>query len=173
MPNQVTDILLARCQKIIEVVQAFAEGRDIESSPKVYTGEFQWSLCPVPGWDFANFDYRVKPKPRPFTLEELYKHIGFEIETHVAGDGHRCGGQLLGRITGITHNAEHDCLAATLVVITKPVRCTPGDVERYNQFGVTVGALAEFWKFSKSGKPCGVEEETSSTKDGTPVLKAP
>ena len=47
---------------MIEVIQAFADGKDIEyivrSNP-----DSDWIEADVPCWDWSSYDYRVKPEP--------------------------------------------------------------------------------------------------------------
>lgn len=55
---------------MIAVMQAFAEGKKIEVSPK---GANLWVPAITHEWDWSDFDYRIKPEPkhRPYTFEEL------------------------------------------------------------------------------------------------------
>lgn len=54
----------------IAVMQAFAEGKEIESK---YTAANDWKPNSAPSWNWRDFDYRIKPEPklRPYTFEEL------------------------------------------------------------------------------------------------------
>ena len=46
--------------EMIEVMQAFMHGEKIEVL-KALSG---WTHTPMPGWDWATYDYRVKPEPQ-------------------------------------------------------------------------------------------------------------
>lgn len=54
----------------IAVMQAFAEGKEIEVRP---LGSNDWVTTLTPGWNWSCFEYRIKiePKLRPYTFEEL------------------------------------------------------------------------------------------------------
>lgn len=51
---------MSHAEKIIEVVQAFADGKEIESRE---LGCCEWSACYSPIWNWAKYDYRVKHEP--------------------------------------------------------------------------------------------------------------
>ena len=54
---------------MIAVMQAAVDGKEIEY--KVYSG---WVSAPHPAWNWALFEYRVKPtKPTPATVIKLSK----------------------------------------------------------------------------------------------------
>ena len=66
-------------KKLLPIIQAFAEGKDIEYS---YDGE-HWESTNTPSWD-CNVMYRIKaePKYRPFKTKEecwneMHKHPDF------------------------------------------------------------------------------------------------
>ena len=53
----------------IAVMQAFAEGKEIE-----FNWGGGWQLCPEPAWNWASGDYRIKPEREitiTFTEKEL------------------------------------------------------------------------------------------------------
>lgn len=54
----------------IAIMQAFADGKEIEVSLK---GENNWKPASVPVWDWFTDDYRIKPEITlcPYTFEEL------------------------------------------------------------------------------------------------------
>ena len=45
--------------EMIEVIKAYEEGNEIEIKDR---NKNDWELIKVPLWNFAEFDYRVKPK---------------------------------------------------------------------------------------------------------------
>ena len=55
-------------KEIIDVVQAFEEGKEIEFLGK-HTNN-KWKTVETPGWNFDLFDYRVKQKEK-----ELYQYL--------------------------------------------------------------------------------------------------
>ena len=55
-------------KEIINVVQAFEEGKEIEYLGK-HTNN-KWRTVETPGWNFDLFDYRVKQKEK-----ELYQYL--------------------------------------------------------------------------------------------------
>ena len=57
-------------EKIISVMQAFDEGKQIEFREK---GKDEWCGIPTPHWNWEKYDYRVKPEPifRPYLFSEL------------------------------------------------------------------------------------------------------
>lgn len=66
-------------KELLPIIQAFAEGKDIEYS---YDGE-QWESTNTPSWE-CNIMYRIKaePKYRPFKTkeecwDEMHKHSDF------------------------------------------------------------------------------------------------
>jgi hypothetical protein len=51
-------------QQILDVVRAHQEGKQIQQSRLEYNNG-EWIDCHYgPGWNFANFSYRVKPEPK-------------------------------------------------------------------------------------------------------------
>ena len=59
----------------IAVMQAFADGKEIEL--RLLT-DSEYYDCKNPGWNWGNYDYRVKPEPEyiPFTFEDSEFLIG-------------------------------------------------------------------------------------------------
>jgi hypothetical protein len=51
-------------REIIAVVQAYKEGKSIESCP-LESIKGQWYPCANPAWDFYHYAYRVVPEPKP------------------------------------------------------------------------------------------------------------
>lgn len=54
---------------MIEVLQAFKDGKEIEFRSKVVSENFVVSTSP--NWNFGHYDYRIKPQPEyvPFTWD--------------------------------------------------------------------------------------------------------
>ena len=50
-------------QEAIKVMQAYADGQDIEYIRNTNT----WRICECPVWDWSHYDYRIA-KPRPVKL---------------------------------------------------------------------------------------------------------
>jgi hypothetical protein len=46
----------------IEVMQAFIDGKEIEYKEKFENNEYEKTYCPT--WDFANYQYRIKPSDK-------------------------------------------------------------------------------------------------------------
>ena len=61
-------------KEIINVVQAFEEGKEIEYQPK--NKSFSWITVYKPSWNFDSFDYRVKQKEK-----ELYQYLLYNPKT--------------------------------------------------------------------------------------------
>jgi len=55
-------------KEIIDVVQAFEEGKEIEFKPK--NKSYSWETINEPAWSFDIHDYRVKQKEK-----ELYQYL--------------------------------------------------------------------------------------------------
>jgi hypothetical protein len=56
--------------EMIEVIKAYEEGNEIEMADK---NKNDWKLIKVPLWNFAQLDYRVKPKEK-FVYQYMYKN---------------------------------------------------------------------------------------------------
>ena len=63
-------------QEIINVVQAFEEGKEIEYLGK-HTNN-KWRTVETPGWNFDLFDYRVKQKEK-----ELYQYLIYDKPSNI------------------------------------------------------------------------------------------
>ncbi len=48
-----------RCKELLPIMQAFADGKDIE----YMSGSGAWIACPSPSWSISN-NYRIKPEPK-------------------------------------------------------------------------------------------------------------
>jgi len=56
----------------IKIMQAYDDGKEIECS---YKKKNDWDINMSPSWNWADFDYRIKPEPkkRPITPQELFE----------------------------------------------------------------------------------------------------
>lgn len=68
-------------QEMIAVMQAFAEGKDIQLRHLNYSEYYD---CTKPGWNWDSYDYRVKEEPKqpeyiPFSFEDAEFLIGKTI----------------------------------------------------------------------------------------------
>ena len=68
---------------LLPIIQAFAEGKEIEFRSKGFDEEWK-KVNEIPGLSYSSFDYRVKPEPkyRPFKdadecWQEMLKHEPF------------------------------------------------------------------------------------------------
>lgn len=50
-------------KEMIEVMQAYADGKKIEFGSDNPIASTKWKEAVNPTWDWDNFDYRVKPEP--------------------------------------------------------------------------------------------------------------
>lgn len=58
--------------EMIAVIQAHKDGKQVQHRRKLGRPENQWGDSLVgPGWNFAEYDYRVKPEPREWWLLEF------------------------------------------------------------------------------------------------------
>ena len=71
--------------KLSPIIQAFAEGRDIEYRTKGFNENWK-KVTQIPELLFKSFEYRIKPEPkyRPFAnaeecLQEMMKHQPFGV----------------------------------------------------------------------------------------------
>ena len=57
--------------EMIEVMQAYDRGEQIERRDRCGNN---WFLAPIPSWDWVQYEYRVKPKPKyvPFDTPEEF-----------------------------------------------------------------------------------------------------
>lgn len=51
--------------EIIEVIQAYKEGKQIQYTSSKHYHQL-WEDTTHPTWDFSEFNYRIKPKPRTY-----------------------------------------------------------------------------------------------------------
>lgn len=64
-------------KKMLPIIQAFAEGKEIEFRSKGFDEEWK-KVNEIPGLSYSSFDYRIKPesKYRPFKdVEECWQEI--------------------------------------------------------------------------------------------------
>ena len=71
--------------ELLPIIQAFAEGRDIEYRSKGFNENWK-KVTQIPELSFKSFEYRIKPEPkyRPFKsqeecLQEMLKHQPFGV----------------------------------------------------------------------------------------------
>ena len=96
--------------ELLPIIQAFAEGRDIEYRTKGFNEDWK-KVTQIPALSFESFEYRIKPEPkyRPFAnaeecWQEMMKHQPFGwitsqgaffyiiyIEDKLFGYGSACG----------------------------------------------------------------------------------
>ena len=96
--------------ELLPIIQAFAEGRDIEYRTKGFNENWK-KVTQIPALSFKSFEYRIKPEPkyRPFKTQEegwneMLKHQPFGwitsqgaffyiiyIEDKLFGYGSACG----------------------------------------------------------------------------------
>ena len=63
-------------KEIINVVQAFEEGKEIEYQPK--NKSYPWDTITKPSWNFDHHNYRVKQKEK-----ELYQYLVHNPQTNI------------------------------------------------------------------------------------------
>ena len=64
----------------IECMEAFERGEEIESKAKVDT---TWDLVDLTVWDWASYDYRIKPKPKQVIVLETWL-CAFENDYYIS-----------------------------------------------------------------------------------------
>ena len=71
--------------ELLPIIQAFAEGRDIEYRTKGFNENWK-KVTQIPALSFESFEYRIKPNPkyRPFAnaeecWQEMMKHQPFGV----------------------------------------------------------------------------------------------
>lgn len=64
----------------IEVMQAAEDGKDIEIKGTKLSGDY-WHTNSEYCWDWANFDYRIKPEPIEFWVNVYSGHTGSRYAT--------------------------------------------------------------------------------------------
>ena len=57
----------------IKVMQHFEQGGEVEFKRRINKFENNWQENEHPYWDWATFDYRIKPKPVELLYEWWYK----------------------------------------------------------------------------------------------------
>jgi len=70
-------------KEMIEVMQAFENGAEIEAKP-IVVGD--WKEETEPEWDWVSFDYRIKKQPKepeyiPFSFEDAEQLVGKIIKS--------------------------------------------------------------------------------------------
>lgn len=71
-------------KELLPIMQAFADGAEIQYSPKGQNNWLNWINDFAPSFDLKRWDYRIKPKPkyRPFKTQEecwneMHNHSDF------------------------------------------------------------------------------------------------
>jgi len=59
---------MSTLQEKIAVMQAFAEGENVEYRGIYSTDDYEWQDMPTPSWDWNSFEYRVKREPREWWI---------------------------------------------------------------------------------------------------------
>ena len=54
---------------MIEIMQAYLDGKGIEVCNKA--SKFKWVNTVIPSWDWISSDYRIKPKPKELWVNEI------------------------------------------------------------------------------------------------------
>lgn len=70
-----TEEALTELNRKIAVMEAYRDGREIEYRRYAYQIDWRDSADPSPAWNWAEFDYRVKPEP-PIALTLLRSATG-------------------------------------------------------------------------------------------------
>ncbi len=63
-------------KEIIDVVQAFEEGKEIEYREK--NSKIPWKVASTPCWNFHNYNYQVKQKEK-----ELYQYLIYDKPSNI------------------------------------------------------------------------------------------
>ena len=124
-------------EEMISVMKAYAEGkkietRIIETRSRLLTC---WVYTPEPAWDWANFDYRIKPEPkyRPYaSAEECFK----DVQKH----------------GGWVKKIRHEVYLALSGMGTRVYNFNSGEIRVYQN-------LLDDYIWADDGSPCGVLEE--------------
>ena len=115
---------------MIAVMKAAQEGKTIQWAN---AEENDWEDCPHPSWDWANFDYRVKPEPkvRPYENAKEFVEAMREHGPMFTNDG---------KTFHLPFKACYD-------------RCDSLSFEGW----ISYISLSESYKW-QDGTPCGIEE---------------
>lgn len=63
-------------EHMIEVMQSYADGKEIEAQNKVKEGN--WVTCSTPVWDWNHYTYRIaEPKPIPATMDWSQTNLNY------------------------------------------------------------------------------------------------
>ena len=73
-------------KRMADVMAAFAGGAEVECN---ISDSFQpcWGRCQAPSWDWAAFNYRVKPSPPKPRTVTIFEHNGVLLGEVYADDG--------------------------------------------------------------------------------------
>ena len=126
-------------KEMIEVMQAYDRGEQIEYKIKSFMCDDKWlpMVNEKPEWDFTDFDYRVKPKP---------KYVPFETAEEFLTTQKKKGRFVIDKVSGKKYNIFIN--ASNIVYLTNMY-----------SFGF-IGTLQKiFDEFTfTDGTPCGKEE---------------
>lgn len=126
-------------QEIIEVVKASLDGEQIQFKLNADDAFDDWSDTGAPAWDFYQYSYRVKPKPRvrPYTYDELkiaiLKHGQMIESPHEGSVGKYCLAILGFDSCHVSFKFE-------------------------SEMGVSMNELSEY-TWLDDGSPCGIVED--------------
>ena len=124
-------------KEMIEVMQAYERGEQIESICKIKNA--LWYECNNPIWNWSDFDYRVKPNK---------KYIPFETSEEFLAAYRKHGEFIENKESGEKMNAYVD--KNGIVILSTALNCT----YTFESLGTLFGC----YKFS-DGTPCGKEVE--------------
>lgn len=132
-------------KEMIEVMQAYERGEQIEYRIKAFMRDDEWSPMTdeQPEWDFTEFDFRVKPKPayRPYKNADEFLKAQKEHGTY------------------LHHDDFPNWYQLPLFVTDKAVTLSEvHDDSRFYEREITILRLFREFKW-QDGTPCGVKEE--------------
>lgn len=127
---------MKKTKEMIEVMQAYLRGEIIEEH-YLYDSKDYWTACRTPIWDWINFDYCVKPKP---------KYVQFDTPEEFLAAYRKHGEFVENKESGEKMNAYVD--KNGIVILVTALDCT-------HTFE-SLASLFAYYKFS-DGTPCGKE----------------
>ena len=121
-------------KEMIEVMQAYDRGEQIERRDRC--GNY-WFLAPIPSWDWVQYEYRVKQKP---------KYVPFETAEEFITAQKKKGRFVIDKVSGTKYNIFIN--ASNIVYLT--------NMYAFGFIGTLQKIFDEF-TFT-DGTPCGKEE---------------